>query len=131
MNLETIRGLRDLLDKMETCQLVNDQDTFFDLESDFHKKYMQGQFNGFFDLTWKEWEKEQPNAEMMEVLAFSEQWIDLDFNLVGIRVGFVDGEGQFCSAEWVDYHDCYQESTEDTPSHWMPFPVFQKPNTTV
>jgi hypothetical protein len=127
MKIETIWNLRALLDEMEEKQATNDHESFADLEFQFHILYMKGQFAGFFQFVWRDFEKNPPTHEMMEVLAFSEKWIDIDFNPLGTRVGFVNGEGEFCSAAWIDYHDCYTESVEVTPSYWMPFPVFQKP----
>lgn len=74
----------------------------------------------------------------MEVICFNPNWIDEDFNLKGIRIGFLNGDDEFTTAYWWDYQDTYetisnsecngnpsfsrhiQENTE--PTHWMDLP---------
>lgn len=50
--------------------------------------------------------KQKPE-EGVEVLCFNENWIDEDFNPKGIRIGFLNGDGNFTTAHWWDYQDCY------------------------
>jgi len=70
----------------------------------------------------------------IEVLLFSDKWIDEDFNPNGTRIGYLDGIAEWVSAYWCNYHDEYhtRTSVEDDsmfaevkaiyqiPTHWMP-----------
>lgn len=58
----------------------------------------------------------------VEVIAFSPEWIDEDFNPKGIRIGFFDGDGSFVSAKWIDYQDSYTEDNTVMPTHYMDIP---------
>lgn len=66
--------------------------------------------------------KSQLTQDHGEVLAFHPKWIHPDWNPLGIRAGFVNGEQNFYSAEWNDGQDTYQNSDESFPTHWMPYP---------
>jgi hypothetical protein len=57
-----------------------------------------------------------------EVLAFHPAWIHPDFNPQGIRIGFMNGEGRFQSAEYSDYKDTYLSDDLHMPIHWMKLP---------
>lgn len=86
---------------------------------------------------WINYKKRKPE-DFVEVLAYNKNWIDEDFNPTGIRIGFIDGNGDFTSAYWWDYQDCYEtiskaiceENSEfyskhignTEPTHWMSMP---------
>lgn len=55
---------------------------------------------------WIKYEKESLPPEGEEVVAYNHKWID-DFNPRGLRVGFLNGDGEFTSAFWWDYQDDY------------------------
>jgi hypothetical protein len=65
----------------------------------------------------------------IEVLGFSKEWIDEDFNPTGQRVCFLNEskDGYWLSAEWLDYQDTYVTDDKTAPTHWMPRP--QSPTT--
>lgn len=73
----------------------------------------------------------------VEVICFNKAWVNEDFNPSGIRIGFLNGDGDFTTAHWWDYQDTYvtisktdcdnegfsdeiKMSTE--PTHWMILP---------
>lgn len=86
---------------------------------------------------WIKWEDKKPK-EGIEVIAYHHKWLDEDFNPNGTRIGFINGDGEFTSAYWWDYQDCYTtinfsscleevefyrnhiDNTE--PEMWMPIP---------
>lgn len=70
-------------------------------------------------LQYEEYLKTELNQDKGEVIAFHPSWIDPDFNPDGIRIGFINGEGKFWSAEWNDYQDTYQNNQEVMPTHYM------------
>ena len=55
----------------------------------------------------------------IEVLAKCDEWIDEDFNKLGVRIGFLDedDDGPFISAKWNNTQD-YYETVTGTPTHW-------------
>lgn len=55
---------------------------------------------------WIKWNDKKPE-EGIEVIAYNKNWIDEDFNPNGTRIGFINGDGEFTSAYWWDYQDCY------------------------
>ena len=77
-------------------------------------------------------EKNKPELGV-EVLLYSEKWINEDYNPKGIRVGFWCDVQEWVSAYWCNYHDEYHTRTsceddekfEDSkaenqiPTHWM------------
>lgn len=71
--------------------------------------------------------------EAMEVIAYHPDWIDLDFNPNGTRVGFIGGEGNFISAKWLDYQDTYingediNEPNPVMPTYYMYMPYRPRP----
>lgn len=89
---------------------------------------------------WKKYADEKPE-EGVEVIAYNKAWINEDFNPNGTRVGFLNGDGEFTSAYWWDYQDCYEtisksrcednkefysrhiDNTE--PEFWMPIPKLE------
>lgn len=88
---------------------------------------------------WKKYADEKPK-EGVEVIAYNKAWINEDFNPNGTRVGFLNGDGEFTSAYWWDYQDCYEtinksrcednkefysrhiDNTE--PEFWLPIPKY-------
>lgn len=82
--------------------------------------------------------KDKKPEEGVEVIAYHHKWVNEDFNPNGTRVGFLNGNGEFTSAYWWNYQDCYQtinssicledkeffknliDNTE--PEFWMPIP---------
>ncbi len=56
----------------------------------------------------------------VEVLAYSPTWIHPDFNIKGIRVGFLNGDknGDFISAKWWDTQDTYVNDELTKPEKW-------------
>lgn len=89
---------------------------------------------------WKEIKTEKDLPEFgVEVICFNKSWIDEDFNPNGIRIGFLNGDGDFTTAHWWDYQDTYmtisktdcednevfsdeiRNSTE--PTHWISVPL--------
>lgn len=59
------------------------------------------------ELTWIKYSDKKPETGI-EVIAYNSKWVNKDFNPNGIRVGFVNGNGEFTSAYWWDYQDCYE-----------------------
>lgn len=88
---------------------------------------------------WKKYSDEKPE-EGVEVIAYNKAWVNEDFNPNGTRVGFIDGNGEFTSAYWWDYQDCYEtisksDCEEDKefysqhidntePEFWLPMPKY-------
>lgn len=56
---------------------------------------------------WNKYSEEKPEAGV-EVIAFHHKWVDEDLNPNGTRTGFINGDGEFTSAYWWDYQDCYE-----------------------
>lgn len=99
-------------------------------------KWMQEQDN------WTSVDDKLPDNGV-EVLCFNKEWIDLDFNPNGTRVGFLNGSNEFTTAFWWDYQDTYvtvsklycdsdneffgekiKNNTE--PTHWHQLPTSPK-----
>ena len=57
--------------------------------------------------------KEHPLTEGEEVIGFNLMWINPDFNPNGHRIGFLNGNGEFTSASWVNSQDCYATCWEE------------------
>lgn len=57
-------------------------------------------------MNWKKYKQEKPPIGE-DVLAYHPDWINEDFNPRGIRIGFSLDDGDFVSAHWWDYQDCY------------------------
>lgn len=63
-----------------------------------------------------------------ELLLFNEKWKDEDYNPKGVRLGFLEGSGNWLSARWDNYHDCYitadsSLTDEDEPTHYRRIPT--------
>lgn len=58
----------------------------------------------------------------VEVIGFSERWIDEDFNPNGTRVCFKHDDGTWTSAKWIDYLDTYSNDEEIFPTHYILIP---------
>lgn len=71
---------------------------------------------------WKQTIENPILQEDGEVLAQSDSWIHPDFNVSGIRVGFIGGDGEFISARWYDSGDTYLNG-EGMPTKWMKIPI--------
>ena len=71
---------------------------------------------------WKQTEKHPILQEYGEILGQSDDWIHPDFNITGIRVGFIGGDGDFISAKWYDSGDTYLNG-EGMPTKWMKIPI--------
>ena len=72
-------------------------------------------------MKWIPVSEKLPSAQQKEVIGYSPDWEDPDFNPNGTRVCFIFGDGtQWCSAKWIDYQDCYVEDYDTKPTHWMP-----------
>lgn len=72
---------------------------------------------------WIKIEKDSDLPEQgIRVLGFSEQWIDEDFNLEGIRechvCGFNLENSDWNSAKWDNNGDCWDADWETKPTHW-------------
>ena len=59
----------------------------------------------------------------VEVIGHSREWIDVDFNLEGVRVCFINGNGTWISSKWLDYQDTYINDEETVPEIWMHLPT--------
>lgn len=62
----------------------------------------------------------------IEVLGYSPEWIDEDFNPDGIRVFFINGDGVHISAGWCSCDDVYTTEDTELATHWMKKPEFIK-----
>lgn len=73
-------------------------------------------------MGWIKYDKETLPPVGVEVLAYHHKWVD-DYTPEGIRVGFLDGDGEFMSAHWWDYQDCYitisKSICEDSPDFYQ------------
>lgn len=83
--------------------------------------------------------KDNPPPEGIEVIFYNPKWINEDFNPKGTRVGFLNGDGNYISSYWCNYHDEYHTriSDEDNeqfelskaedqiPTHWQHLPKFK------
>lgn len=60
----------------------------------------------------------------VEVIAQNDKWIHPDFNVNGIRIGFLNEQeninGVFLSAEWNNEHDEWMTRENDNPTKWRP-----------
>jgi len=54
-----------------------------------------------------------PLLEGIEVIGYNKEWVDEDFNPTGTRIGFINSEGWFTSAKWVNDLDCYATCCEE------------------
>jgi hypothetical protein len=70
----------------------------------------------------------EPPPPCTEVICFKKEWIDEDFNPEGIRVGFMDDDNNWTSADWYNDQDTYWNDEKSIPTHWMQKP---EPPTTV
>lgn len=78
---------------------------------------------------WYEVATHPPTQEMGALIGYSHNWIHPDFNPKGQREFFVNGEGGYTTAKWVDFQDSYYTTQEnpdshepEPPTHWMPYP---------
>lgn len=79
---------------------------------------------------WIDIKKHPLTQEDGEVIGYNPEWIDHDFNPNGTRIGFIDGDGNFTSAKWVDTHDYYATMCEPGDDHDTTFlgePYYYKP----
>lgn len=65
--------------------------------------------------------------EGVEVIGFTREWIDEDYNPRGTRVCFLDGDGNWCSSKWNNTHDVYNtiysyDDDDIVPTHYMKIP---------
>lgn len=71
---------------------------------------------------WINYKIEKPELGI-EVLAYSSEWIDEDYNPKGIRVGFQDfskdSDGEFVSAKFCNSQDSYYTDRESKPEYWI------------
>lgn len=73
-------------------------------------------------VKWNKSEEYLPE-QGVEVIGFHPDWIDEDFNPQGVRVCFINDDGNWWQAWWVDYQDSYETYiTESGPSYWVPKP---------
>lgn len=94
---------------LENTNISSREDQMKVLDSFLFRCWQMGWLDRF-DATkspWKKCKDELP-PEGVEVIAYHHKWIDEDFNPNGTRVGFLNGDGEFTSAYWWDYQDCYQ-----------------------
>lgn len=65
----------------------------------------------------------------VEVLFQNDKWIDLDYNPKGIRIGFLDGTGDYYSAYWCTLHDEYhtRDSMDDDSRFKLKLAIDQIP----
>lgn len=65
----------------------------------------------------------------VEVLFQNDKWIDLDYNPKGIRIGFLDGTGDYYSAYWCTLHDEYhtRDSIDDDSRFKLKLAIDQIP----
>lgn len=72
-------------------------------------------------MRWAEYKEIKPPLGI-EVLAYSKDWIDEDYNPKGIRVGFQndseDDDGYFVSALWNNTKDYYGTDEKSKPEKW-------------
>ncbi len=61
----------------------------------------------------------------LEVLGYNEEWINLDFNPLGIRVCvYCEAyDNQWMSCRWNNTHDTFIVDEESSPTHWKPHPL--------
>ena len=73
---------------------------------------------------WIKIDKKHPLPKFKEVLSFNEMWIDEDFNPTGIRIGYLDDNGNFVSAKYCpdseDYVTCCEEGDDYDTSQFQP-----------
>lgn len=62
----------------------------------------------------------------VEVIGFSPNWIDEDFNPNGTRACFLLDDDTWISARWLDYHDSYIQDNKTYPTHYMDIPKTNK-----
>lgn len=67
---------------------------------------------------WILTENKKPIPSDMEVIGYHPEWVHPDFNLLGIRIGFVDYKGRFISAKWWDSQDTYMNDKTYFPIKW-------------
>ena len=84
-------------------------------------------------LRWIPIEEKLPQEDGQDILMKNENWIDEDYNLLGVRIG-VYGDGIWTSAYWCRVHDEYHTRISDEddntfedskaesqiPTHWRP-----------
>jgi len=52
------------------------------------------------------------------VLCYSPEFIDDDFNPLGIREGHYTDSVGWTTVEWFDHQDCYNTDITKVPTHW-------------
>lgn len=53
----------------------------------------------------------------IEVLGYSDQWVDEDYNKKGVRICF-HNDGNWISTYWNNIHDCYETDTITSPNKY-------------
>ncbi len=65
---------------------------------------------------WIKISKNNPLPKFVEVLAYNKEWIEVDFNPKGVRIGYLTDEGNFISAKYEpdgeDYISKYEEGDD-------------------
>jgi len=65
---------------------------------------------------WIKIDKRHPLPKLEEVLAYNKEWVEADFNLKGVRIGYLTDEGNFISAKYEpdgeDYISKYEEGDD-------------------
>lgn len=65
---------------------------------------------------WIKIDKNHPLPKFEEVLAYSKEWVEADFNPKGVRIGYLADEGNFISAKYEpdgeDYISKYEEGDD-------------------
>ena len=62
---------------------------------------------------WIKIDEAHPLPEGQEVIAYNKEWIYGYHNYSGTRIGFLNSQGEFVSARWLDTQESYETSLED------------------
>lgn len=66
--------------------------------------------------TWIKIDNEHPLPKFEEILGYNKEWIEVDFNPKGVRIGYLTDEGNFISAKYEpdgeDYISKYEEGDD-------------------
>ena len=76
---------------------------------------------------WYRWADKKPEV-CEEVLMYSKEWIDEDYNPSGVSLAFLYDDGSVLQLFWDNELDFYDNrhirlNSKDYPTHWQPKPT--------
>jgi len=128
--LKMIEAISDILENTDGDQFA------IEAAKEIFSTLKKGGFN--FNCSWVDIKNALPENSL-EVICFNKEWVNVDFNPSGTRIGFLNGDNEFTTAHWWDYQDTYitisknecdhdpqafsdQIKNNTEPTHWILIP---------